>query len=75
MWPQLIYGLIMLAVSYALRPKVPAPTPATTDQADVPTAEEGTPIPVIFGRAYITGPNVTWHGALQSEEIRSGGKK
>ena len=74
-WPQLVFALVMLVVSYALRPKPQSPSPATTDQADIPTAEEGKPIPIIFGRVLVSGPNVTWFGALQSVEIKGGGKK
>lgn len=76
MWVNLIIAVVMLVVSYAIRPKTPSPTPAGIDSADIPTAEEGTPIPVVFGRVLVTGPNVTWYGALEAEPIYgSGGKK
>jgi hypothetical protein len=63
-------------VSAALAPKPPAPKPASLSDFDVPTAEQGRPIPVAFGTVTITGPNVIWFGDLRTQAIRKrGGKK
>ncbi len=63
-------------MSVALAPKPPQPKPASLSDFDVPTAEEGRPIPVVFGTVTITGPNVIWYGNLRTEAIRKkGGKK
>lgn len=77
---QIVAYLVVLIVSsliaYALAPKPPAPKPAALSDFDVPTAEEGRPIPVVFGTVTITGPNVLWYGALRAEAIKKkGGKK
>lgn len=65
-----------LVVATALAPKPPAPKPASLQDFDVPTAEEGRPIPVVFGTVVVTGANVLWYGNLSSEAIRRrGGKK
>lgn len=37
---------------------------------DVPTADEGVEIPVLFGTRRIGGPNVVWWGDLQTKAIR-----
>jgi len=75
---QLAIGLVLSAISFALspRPKVEKPTAAGLDDFSLPTAEEGRPIPVVFGTMLITGPNVVWAGDLKVVPIRKkGGKK
>ena len=59
----LVVLVISTAISYAMMPKPPAAQPPSeiTD-FDIPTAEEGRPIPVVFGTVKITGPNVLWYG-------------
>ncbi len=75
---QLVIGLVLSAISYALAPKqkFDKPQAAGLDEFDIPTAEEGRPIPVIFGTVLITGPNVVWAGDLRVDPIKkNGGKK
>ncbi|MFN3615207.1 MAG: hypothetical protein ACK4WC_11710 [Rubrimonas sp.] len=75
---RLVLGLLLSAISYALspRPRVETPRAAGLDDVSLPTAEEGRPIPVVFGTVLITGPNVVWAGDLRVDPIRkSGGKK
>jgi hypothetical protein len=57
-------------ISAALAPKPPKPKPASLEDFDVPVAEEGRPIPVVFGTVTITGANVLWYGALRSTKIK-----
>jgi len=60
----------------ALAPKPPAPKPASLQDFDVPTAEQGRPIPVVFGTVTVTGANVIWYGNLVAKPIKKkGGKK
>ena len=77
---QFIYYLVVLVVSSlisaALAPKPPAPKPASLSDVDVPTAEEGRPIPVVFGAVLLRGANVVWYGDLEAQPIKKkGGKK
>jgi hypothetical protein len=75
---QVVIALALTALSYALspRPKTEAPKAAGLDEFDLPTAEEGRPIPVAFGTVLLRGPNVVWAGDLKVEPIRKkGGKK
>lgn len=68
--------LAVLVVSVALAPKPPTQPPAALEDFSVPVAEEGRPIPVVFGTVTITGSNVLWYGDLRSTPIKSkGGKK
>lgn len=75
-----VYYLIVLIVSslisYALAPKPPKPKPAALEDFDIPVAEQGRPIPVVFGTVLLTGPNVLWYGDLRTTAIKEkGGKK
>ena len=75
---QVVISLALTAISYALapRPKAETPKAAGLDELDLPTAEEGRPIPVVFGTVLLRGPNVTWAGDLRVEPVRrKSGKK
>jgi hypothetical protein len=75
MW-YLVVIVVATLISSALAPKPPEPKPASLSDVDVPTAEEGRPIPVVFGSVLLRGSNVVWYGDLEAEPIRkSGGKK
>lgn len=69
--------LILAAyISVAMAPKPSPPKPASLEDFDVPTAEQGREVPVVFGTVTITGPNVIWYGNLGTQEIlKSGGGK
>lgn len=76
MWAQLFILVISAIISYALAPKPPTPSPASLEDFDAPVAEEGRPIPVVFGTVTLTGANVLWYGDLSTSPITSsGGKK
>ena len=75
---QIVTSLVLTAISYALspKPKTTPPKAAGLDAFDLPTAEEGRPIPVVFGTVLLRGANVVWAGDLRVDPIRkSGGKK
>lgn len=75
MW-YLLALVVTALVSVALAPKPPEPKPASLSDIDAPTAEEGRPIPVVFGTVLIRGANVVWYGDLEAEPIKKkGGKK
>lgn len=64
---------VVSAASYLLQRKPPrpdTPKPATLDQFDVPTAEEGRSIPVVFGTVWHESPNVVWYGDLRTEAVK-----
>ena len=72
---QLAILIVSAYVSAALAPKPPKPKPAALTDFEVPTAEEGRPIPVVFGTVWVTGPNVIWYGDLSSTPIKSKSSK
>lgn len=75
-WIQLIILIVVAILAYAMAPKPPIPKPPSLADFDVPTAEEGRPIPWIFGEGWLTGYNVLWYGDLGLVPVKSkGGKK
>lgn len=74
---RLVTALALTALSYALspRPKTERPQAAGLDEFDIPTAEEGRPIPVVFGTVLLTGPNVVWAGDLRVEPVEEQASK
>jgi hypothetical protein len=76
MFWQVVLWVATQVISYALRPKPQSAKPASINDFQVPTAEEGREIPVLFGTRDITGPNVVWYGDLGTKAVKSkGGKK
>jgi len=59
-----------MVISAMLAPKPPEPRAAAIGDFDVPTADQDRAIPVIFGRVWVTGPNVVWYGDLKVVPIK-----
>jgi hypothetical protein len=68
---QIAILLVSSYVAWALAPKPPAPKPAMLDDFDVPRAEQGTPIGVVFGTVIIKAPTLAWWGDLSTEPIKT----
>ena len=73
-WVQIGIMIVSALISYALRPKPEAQPPAALEDFQAPTAEEGRPIPVIFGEVLVESPNVVWFGHLKSVARYASGK-
>lgn len=75
-WVYAVVFIIALVVSYSMTPKPETRPPAGLDEFQVPTAEVGREIPVLFGTRYLHGPNVVWYGDLRTVPVKKkGGKK
>lgn len=75
-WFYLVYFIVALVISFAMQPKPQSQKAAGIGDIQVPTAEEGREIAVLFGTREMTGPNVVWYGDLKTEAVKkSGGKK
>lgn len=62
--------MIALAMVMAPKPKQPKkPIPIGIEQFDVPTAEEGRAVQVLFGKRFVSSPNVVWYGHLRSTPV------
>ncbi len=70
MW-QLVYYIVVLALAYAMMPKPTEPKPATMSDIDLPTAEPGRPLPVVFGTVLLQDANVVWYGDLDYEAVKT----
>lgn len=79
MFEALAVSLIMMVISAAIAPSSQAA--ATQNQEpgklDIPTADEGGAIPVVFGTCIVKTSNVIWYGDPSTTPIESegGGKK
>lgn len=72
---QLAIVLVANIVSAALRPRPEGPKAASIGDVDAPTADDGRPIPVVFGTVWLSGPNVVWYGDMRTSPITKGGGK
>ena len=73
MWGVIIAFVVSMVVSYAVSSRASSSygDPAGLGDFDVPTAEIGREIPVLFGTRDISGANVVWYGDLLVEKVRS----
>jgi len=75
-WQYIVYFVIALVAVYVMQPKAQTRPPAGFDEIQVPTAEEGREIPVVFGTKVVKSPNVVWYGDYLTRAIRvKSGKK
>ncbi|MEY9717850.1 hypothetical protein ABIA22_000340 [Sinorhizobium fredii] len=70
MFWNIVIGLLSFALQMVLAPKPQNAKPASLDDFEAPTAEEGREIPVLFGTKDIRGPNVVWYGHLKRQAIK-----
>jgi hypothetical protein len=73
MWEQIVIWVATAVLAYALTPKPKLPAnaqPATIEDFNIPTAEDGREIPVLFGTREVSGPNVVWYGDMRTTRIR-----
>ena len=77
MWGYIAILLVSALISYALMPKSNQSTqpPAALEDFDAPVAQEGRPIPVVFGDVIVEGANVLWYGDLRVVAIKKKGGK
>lgn len=69
---QIIVAIVMAALSYLFMPRPKAPTPDAAEELDVPTADAGMPVPVVFGTMTVRSPNALWTGDVSttSEKVK-----
>ncbi len=83
MFPQLLTSLVFMIISSALQESARAQPaqlkPPEPGKLDIPTAEEGRPVPVIFSTCMVKSSNVVWYGDANTAPIKqsagSTGKK
>jgi hypothetical protein len=76
MWVQIAVWVALTVISYLMRPKADSQKPKPVKNIDVPTAEDGREIPVLFGTRPLKNANIVWFGDLKTKPIKSkSGKK
>lgn len=72
MWQMFLLFLVTTIAGELLRPKPKfgSPTPSALGDFQLPTAEYGRAVPVVYGECHLKGPNVTWYGDLKTVAIR-----
>lgn len=66
---QLLVYLVSSYISYRLTPKPQVVNAEASTDYQAPTAEEGRPVPVVFGTVWLQSPNVVWYGDVQATPI------
>lgn len=74
-WVYAIYFVVAFVLAYAMSPKPQNAKPAGLGEFQVPTAEVGREIPVLFGTRDISGPNVVWYGDYRMQSVSKKGSK
>ncbi|WP_027855201.1 hypothetical protein [Marinobacterium litorale] len=75
-WVPFLLTVGLMAASFLLVPKPKQPNPAAAEEFDIPTAQEGKSIPVLFGTRVIKGASVVWYGDIKTKAIKKkSGKK
>ena len=69
-----IYAVIVVILAFALQPKTPGAKPAELSEINVPTAEQGKPVPKVFGKVLLQSPNIVWYGDIGYNKIQGKGK-
>jgi len=62
MWWIVAAVVALEIVAYLIMPKPKGPKPPSAQDLEMPTAEAGRPIPVVFGTITVKSPNVLWYG-------------
>lgn len=75
-WDWVVYIIIGLLAGAAMGTKQPPQSALEASEVELPTAEEGKDVYVLFGTRDIRDPNIVWYGDVEARPIRrSGGKK
>lgn len=65
----LAVSVAIALIAYAFMPKPKKTTPDMARDLEMPTADAGRPVPVVFGEGTIKSPNTLWYGEPSTEDI------
>lgn len=65
----IMIAVLILAEALRPKPKIESQRPPGLGDFNFPTAEEGRPIPLVWGRVLTQGPNVVWYGDLRTDVL------
>ena len=67
----LFFAISFLATALlAPRPRIEDARPSTLDDLQAPRATEGAPVPIVYGKVRMRGPNTLWFGNFEATAIR-----
>ena len=66
---QILISLAISVVAYLIMPQPKVEQPDELKDFEIPTAEAGRPIPVVFGDKTIKSPNVIWSGERTTTSV------
>lgn len=76
MWVYVVAWAVALVVAVKFAtPKPQNAKPPALEDLQLPIAEEGAEIPVLFGTRDLKGPNCVWYGDLRLVPVRAKGGK
>jgi hypothetical protein len=77
-WWWVVAFVAAAVVCYYFAPQAPEQKTPPVRDVEVPTAEAGKPLTVVFGTVLLKSPNIVWYGDLKYKAIKKkqkGGKK
>ena len=75
-WWYIAVFVVALAIGMSAVPKTQTQKPAGLSEINIPTAEVGREIGVLFGTRDLKGVNVVWDGDFKTTPVmKKGGKK
>src|SRR6185436_19542707 len=66
----IVIGIAMFFLNLVLAPKPQNAKAASLEDFDLPVAEEGLEIPVLFGTHWQKAPNCVWYGDFEADAIK-----
>ena len=75
LWAYIIAAMVVAILAVAFMPSPPSAKPASLQDFNVPTAEDGREVTDVCGTVWIDDPNVIWYGDLWTQPIRADGGK
>lgn len=72
MWNIIFYLIVIILAIYLSSSKKggPEPRPASLEDVEAPTADQGRAIPVVFGTMVVKAPNIVWYGDLKYRQVK-----
>lgn len=73
-----VYVLVMVAsllLAFVMTPKPKSQKPASLEDFNAPTAQDGREVTDVCGTVWIDDPNVIWYGDLYTQPVRADGGK
>ncbi len=71
----LVLAVLAIVLAVTLQSQPPTQQPPSISELEVPTAEQGRPIPKVFGRRVVKSPNIVFYGNISYKDVKAEGGK